>query len=321
MSIYIGRNAERPRIKTMNEWINQCLEKGRKFLPGNDLTLKLGLVTLLTGRHALVEDVPGMGKTTLVHFLSKIFALEFHRIQFTSDLLPSDLIGLTFYRKEKEDFVFRPGPLFGELILADELNRGGPKTQSALLQAMEEKTVTVDNKSHELSDLFCVIATQNPRHQIGTFPLPESQLDRFLFKFSMGKMSHEEEVFLLQTGARMDQFKEMKPLFNKEALRTHRTHIKQIKVATPVIEYVTHLLQNSRGKHEMSGLSPRCGLDLIEAAKAWAYIHQRDYVLPDDIMELFPYVAGHRLFYHQQQTTETEHLKALEYLKTVHFNS
>lgn len=305
----------------MNLWINDCLEKGRKFLPGNELTLKLGLVTLITGRHALVEDVPGMGKTTLVHFLSKIFDLEFHRIQFTSDLLPSDLIGLTFYRKEKEDFVFRPGPLFGELILADELNRGGPKTQSALLQAMEEKNVTVDNQHHALSDFFCVIATQNPRHQIGTFPLPESQLDRFLFKFSMGKMSHEEEVFLLETGTRLDQFKEMKSLYTKEDLRAHRHAIKEIKVAKPVVEFIANLLQKSRNRHEMSGLSPRCGLDLIEAAKAWAYIHARDYVIPDDVTELFPFVAGHRLFYHQQQATETEHLKAREYLKSIHFVS
>ena len=305
----------------MNLWINECLEKGRKFLPGNELTLKLGLVTLLTGRHALVEDVPGMGKTTLVHFLAKIFDLEFHRIQFTSDLLPNDLIGLTFYRKEKEDFVFRPGPIFGELVLADELNRGGPKIQSALLQAMEEKNVTVDNQHHALSEFFCVIATQNPRHQIGTFPLPESQLDRFLFKFSMGKMTHEEEVYLLQTGARMDQLKDLSPMFTKEDLRNHRKTIKEVKVSAPIIEYVAHLLQKSRNRHEMSGLSPRCGLDLLEAAKAWAMIHQRDYVLPDDIMELFPYVAGHRLFYHQQQATETEHLKAREYLKTIHFNS
>lgn len=196
----------------------------------------------------------------------------------------------------------KPGPLFGELILADELNRGGPKTQSALLQAMEEKNVTVDNQHHALSDFFCVIATQNPRHQIGTFPLPESQLDRFLFKFSMGKMSHEEEVFLLETGTRLDQFKEMKSLYSKEDLRAHRHAIKEIKVAKPVVEFIANLLQKSRNRHEMSGLSPRCGLDLIEAAKAWAHIHARDYVIPDDVTELFPFVAGHRLFYHQQQS-------------------
>lgn len=293
------------------------LQKGEEFLPGNSLQLRLGLLALILNRNVLIEDVPGMGKTTLVKFFSRATGLELRRIQFTSDLLPSDILGVSVFQKESEKFVFRPGPIFGELILADELNRGTPKTQSALLQAMEEKQVTVDGYTYPLPKEFCLFATQNPRGQFGTYPLPESQLDRFLFKFSMGHLSRSEELGLLATGTRLTKLESLTPLIAKTDLENWRTSIGKVSAGQMLLEYVTEVLTITRHQQEAWGLSPRAGLDLLEAARAWAFLHQRDHVLPDDVQEVFPYVVGHRMYSGHSLSVSNEQQRARELISQV----
>jgi MoxR-like ATPase len=276
-------------------------------------------MALLLNRNVLIEDVPGMGKTTLVKFFAKSTGLDFRRIQFTSDLLPSDILGVSIFQKESERFVFRPGPIFGELILADELNRGTPKTQSALLQAMEEKHVTVDGVRHDLPDRFCLFATQNPRGQYGTYPLPESQLDRFLFKFSMGTLSKKEEVELLSSGSRLDKLAEMKTFFDAADLAGFEAEIRTVTATPVLLEYLAEILGASRTKDGVFGLSPRAGLDLLLAARAWAYFEKRNYVIPDDVLAVFPYVAGHRMFSELALPANLENLRAKEFVETIPF--
>ncbi len=288
-----------------------------EFLPGNSTQLRLALMALLLNRSVLIEDVPGMGKTTLVKFFAKASGLEFRRIQFTNDLLPSDILGVSIFQKESEKFIFKPGPIFGELILADELNRGTPKTQSALLEALEENHVTIDGISHQLPERFCLFATQNPRGQLGTYPLPESQLDRFLFKFSMGHLNKAEEMELLLTGPRLMKIESQKMLLNKDKLRAGELAIREVKVSKMLLEYVTDVLQKSRLKDDHWGLSPRAGLDLLDAARAWAYFEKRDYVLPDDVQAVFPFVAGHRMFSGQSLPVASEQMKARELISQI----
>lgn len=295
------------------------LLSGETFIPGNKTQLRLGLMGLLLNRNVLIEDVPGMGKTTLVKFFAKSTGLQFRRIQFTSDLLPSDILGVSIFHKESEKFIFKPGPIFGELILADELNRGTPKTQSALLQAMEEKHVTVDGVAHALPDRFCLFATQNPRGQYGTYPLPESQLDRFLFKFSMGHLSKEEELDLLKTGSRLPQLDTMEPSISSLELKSWEEEMRAVTVSPMLLEYLTDVLQASRKKEDAFGLSPRAGLDLLEASKAWAYFEKRNYVIPDDIQAVFPFVAGHRMYSQHGLSAHLENMRALEFIKSIPF--
>lgn len=293
------------------------LDAGIEFLPGNKTQLRLSLLALLLNRNVLIEDVPGMGKTTLVKYFAKATGLEFRRIQFTSDLLPSDILGISIFQKESERFVFRPGPIFGELILADELNRGTPKTQSALLQAMEEKTVTVDGITHELPPRFCLFATQNPRGQFGTYPLPESQLDRFLFKISMGHLTKKEEHELLASGSRLSKLDHLTPLIGSEELTNWEDDIRKVKASEMLLDYVTELLHATRNKEDYFGLSPRAGLDLLDASRGWAYLEGRDYVIPDDVQMVFPYVGAHRMFSHHTLSVPQEQSRALEIMKRV----
>ncbi len=295
------------------------LTAGETFLPGNKVQLRLSLVALLMNRNVLIEDVPGMGKTTLVKFLAKATGLDFRRIQFTSDLLPSDILGVSIFQKETERFIFKPGPIFGELILADELNRGSPKTQSALLQAMEEKIVTVDGLTYELPTRFCLFATQNPRGQFGTYPLPESQLDRFLFKVSMGHLSKQEEHDLLASGSRLGRIEELQALLSRDDLKNWQSDISKVTTTTMLLNYITDLLHSTRNKDDYFGLSPRAGLDLLDAARGWAWLSNRDYVIPDDVQNVFPFVAAHRMFSHHSLSVNQEQSRAIEILKRVPF--
>ena len=295
------------------------LAAGEEFLPGNKIQLRLSLLALLLNRNVLIEDVPGMGKTTLVKYLARATGLEFRRIQFTSDLLPSDILGISIFQKESERFIFRPGPIFGELILADELNRGTPKTQSALLQAMEEKVVTVDGVTHDLPDRFCLFATQNPRGQFGTYPLPESQLDRFLFKLSMGHLSKIQEQKLLTEGSRLHQLDSLRPTLGKDDLGTWEQVLKKVKTSELLLSYITDLLHSTRNRDEFFGLSPRAGLDLLEASRGWAFLENRDYVIPDDVQAVFPFVAAHRMFSHHTLNVSQEQDRAREILGRVPF--
>jgi MoxR-like ATPase len=300
----------------MNDF-EHFLALGEEFLPGNHTQLRLAFMALLLNRNVLIEDVPGMGKTTLVKFFAKASGLEFRRIQFTNDLLPSDILGVSIFQKESEKFIFKAGPIFGELILADELNRGTPKTQSALLEALEEKNVTVDGITHSLPARFSLFATQNPRGQFGTYPLPESQLDRFLFKFSMGRLSKDQELGLLASGPRQGKLQSLNPLLDKEQLSLWEKSIRSVKASQMLLEYVTDILQASRSKQDYWGLSPRAGLDLVEAARAWAYFEKRDYVIPDDVQAVFPFVAGHRMFSGQSLTVANEQMKARELIAEI----
>lgn len=275
--------------------LSEIYLKGTQTMPGKGQEVLLALAAVLAQGHVLIEDVPGMGKTTLVRFLGQALGLELKRVQFTNDLLPADILGVSVYRPETREFQFRQGPVFTTLLLADELNRAPPKTQSALLQAMEEKFVSVEGVNYPLSPLFTVMATQNPRGMSGTFPLPESQLDRFLMKFPMGLPGREAERELLQGPRRMELIEAMKPVTTEAKLKQWQQQVGHVVARDAVIDYVLRLLEESRRKTETRPLSPRAGLDLVRAAKAWAWIQNRDHVLPDDVQFVFAPVTGHRL--------------------------
>ena len=251
---------------------------------------------LLACGHLLIEDVPGVGKTTLAHALARTFGLQFSRVQFTSDLMPSDLSGVSIYERASEAFVFHPGPLFAQVLLADEINRASPKTQSALLEAMEEKQVTVDGTTHPLPSPFFVIATQNPLDQIGTYALPESQLDRFLMRISLGYPDRAAERELLNGHDRRDMVETLPSLLTPAELHTLQQQVLAIHAAPPLLDYVQDLIAATRnGQWFMQGLSPRAGIAVLRAAKARALLCGRDYVAPDDVQAILPQTIAHRL--------------------------
>ena len=251
---------------------------------------------LLAGGHLLIEDVPGVGKTTLALALAKTFGLQFSRVQFTSDLMPSDLSGVSVYERGKEAFVFHPGPLFAQVLLADEINRASPKTQSALLEAMEEKQVTVDGETRPLPSPFFVIATQNPNDQLGTYALPESQLDRFLMRISLGYPDRATERALLAGHDRRDMVDALPSLLTLAELHLLQQQVLAVHTAAPLLDYVQDLIAATRsGQWFLQGLSPRAGIAVVRAAKAQALLCGRDYVAPDDVQAILPQTIAHRM--------------------------
>ena len=276
--------------------ISATLDALNKVLLGKENQIKLALAGLLAGGHLLLEDLPGMGKTTLAHALARVCGLEYQRMQFTSDLLPTDIIGMTIFDMESKKFHFKRGPLFTSILLADEINRATPKTQSALLQAMEEQQVSVEGKQVDLSEPFFVIATQNPLEQSGTFALPESQLDRFSMRISLGYPSAEFEQQLLLTQGNKRNGKKPTAIFNPADVSELTQQVNQVHVSQAIVEYLQTLLASTRTSSKfMAGLSPRAGLQWLQAAKALALVEKRNAVLPEDIKMLAPYTAAHRL--------------------------
>jgi MoxR-like ATPase len=270
-------------------------EIGRVIL-GKEQQIKLALCCLLARGHLLIEDIPGVGKTTLAHALAKVLGLHYQRIQFTSDLLPADLLGVAVYERELGLFKFHPGPIFAQLVLADEINRATPKTQSALLEAMEERQVTVEGETRALPPPFFVVATQNPAHQIGTFPLPESQLDRFLMRIELGYPDRAAERTLLQGKDRREVLEELPVCLEPGVLTALQDEAAHIHVSGPLLDYLQAILDFSRRTNVyLNGLSPRCGLALVRGAQAWALIHGSDYVSPEHLQSILPSVVSHRL--------------------------
>lgn len=273
---------------------NQILSQLNGVLLGKDEPVRLALCCLLSGGHLLIEDLPGTGKTTLSHALAATLGLDYHRVQFTSDMLPADLIGVSIFRQEQGHFDFQPGPLFSQVLLADEINRASPKTQSALLEAMAEGQVSVDGRTYELPKPFFVIATQNPVEQAGTYPLPESQLDRFTMRITLGFPPRDAEKRLLKGEALAHQT--LAPLLDDKTLAQLQAKVAAVSASDDLLDYLLALLKASRELPDVPRpLSPRAGKALLAAAKAWAFLAGRDYVLPEDIQAIFPAVAEHRL--------------------------
>jgi MoxR-like ATPase len=265
-------------------------------LLGKPRQVKLAFTCLIAGGHLLLEDVPGVGKTTLAHALAASFALDFQRVQFTSDLLPSDIIGVSVYERETAQFRFHPGPIFTGLLLADEINRATPKTQSALLEAMAEGQVTVDGQTHTLTQPFFVVATQNPLDLNGTFPLPDSQLDRFMLRVSLDYPDAAAERALLVGSDRRDLLAQLEPQLDGPSLSALQHETQTVNASAALLDYLQALLAASRKHPDIRvGLSPRAGLALLSAARVWAWLTGRGHVIPEDIQALFVALAAHRL--------------------------
>ena len=292
--------------------IQAALAQLNQLILGKEPVLKQLLACILADGHVLLEDVPGVGKTTLAHGVAAVLGLDYRRVQFTNDMMPADLLGVSVYRPNEGKFEFHPGPVFHSFLLADEINRASPKLQSALLEAMEEKQVSADGKTYRLPQPFFVVATQNPTDQIGTFPLPESQLDRFMMRLSMGYPAPEAEKMLYFHGDRRRALPQVKPVCNAETLRGWQQQAAQVRFAQAAADYVYRLVEATRRPGQfVTGLSPRAGLAVVNAAKAWAFMHARGHVLPDDVKAVWVSVANHRLQPVQQGATAAQILSGI----------
>ena len=280
----------------MSQPLKNVIKQAEQIILGKPQQIRLALACLLARGHLLIEDMPGVGKTTLAQVLARTLDLQFRRIQFTSDLLPADILGVSVYQRDKNEFEFHPGPIFAQMILADEVNRATPKAQSALLEAMEEQQVTIEGTTRPLPVPFFVIATQNPLHQAGTFPLPESQLDRFLMRIRMGYPDAQAERGLLSGVDRRELIAGLKPQMESAELLALQQRVKQVFASPALLDYIQAILRHTREAARYThGLSPRAGLALLSAARAWALLDEREAVIPEDVQAVLSGVVSHRL--------------------------
>ncbi|MFF2532900.1 AAA family ATPase [Brevibacillus sp. NPDC058079] len=284
------------KLEQVNPAIASLIDNIEKVLIGKRSVIEMMVAAVLANGHVLLEDVPGVGKTMMVRALSKSISGEFKRIQFTPDLLPTDVTGVAIFNQKSLEFEFRQGPLFANVILADEINRTSPKTQSALLEAMEERSVTIDGATYRLEEPFFVMATQNPLEYEGTFPLPEAQLDRFFMQLSLGYPTVEEEMRMLSRFSAANPLEELQPVMTTAELAELQRQVSTIKVSEGIKEYIVRLCHRTREHHHIYlGVSPRGSLALFRAVQALAFVRGRDYVIPDDVKELVPFVFAHRM--------------------------
>ena len=280
----------------MTTSLHNVIAQTEQIILGKPHQIRLALACLLARGHLLIEDLPGVGKTTRAHALARSLGLPFQRIQFTSDMLPADILGVSIFQRDSNEFKFHAGPIFAQMILADEVNRAMPKTQSALLEAMEEQQVTIEGETRPLPSPFFVIATQNPIYQIGTFPLPESQLDRFLMRIQLGYPDAQAERGLLSGVERREIVSQLKPQMDTAELLALQQQVKQVFVSPALLDYVQAIIRHTReSARYVHGLSPRAGLSLLGAARAWALLDGRNAVIPEDVQAVLPGVASHRL--------------------------
>jgi len=305
-------------ITNTKDTLDNIVEKIGRIILGKKQAIRLSLACLLARGHLLIEDLPGVGKTILSHVIANTLGLDYQRIQFTSDLLPADILGISIYDRNSSTFSFHPGPIFSQLILADEINRATPRAQSALLEAMEESQVTVEGKTRILPEPFFVIATQNPSTQVGTFPLPESQLDRFTMRIKLGYPDNEAERELLKGSDRRQLLKHITPIIDSEQLIAMQGQAESIHVSEALLDYLQDLLEFSRRSADYTnGLSPRAGLAVLRCARAWALIHGHSQVLPEDIQQVLPSIISHRLNRVQDNGRATEEDNATHLIKQV----
>ncbi|RKZ45456.1 MAG: AAA family ATPase [Gammaproteobacteria bacterium] len=305
-------------VTNTKDAIDNIVEEIGHVILGKEHAIRLSLACLLARGHLLIEDLPGVGKTTLSHVLASTLGLDYQRIQFTSDLLPADILGISIYDRDSSSFSFHPGPIFSQLILADEVNRATPRAQSALLEAMEESQVTIEGKTRSLPEPFFVIATQNPSNQVGTFPLPESQLDRFTMRIELGYPDNEAERELLKGTDRRELLKHITASIDAEQLVAMQTQADSIHVSEALLDYLQDLLEYSRSSADYTnGLSPRAGLAVLRCARAWALIHGHPQVLPEDIQQVLPSIIAHRLNSVENNGQLTQEANAAHLIKQV----
>ncbi|MGV6851864.1 MAG: AAA family ATPase [bacterium] len=296
----------------ISKLLQQTQKKLNQIILGKPNQVLLAMCSILARGHLLIEDLPGVGKSTLSHAIAKVFGLEFQRVQFTSDMLPADLLGVSTYNQNDSQFIFHPGPIFTHLLLADEINRASPRTQSALLEAMSEHQVSIEGETRLLPDPFFVIATQNPRESAGTFPLPDSQLDRFMLNISLGYPSHDEERALLQGIRRKILIEDTPAIMDRSSLLIAQQMVDAIHASDAILDYLQLLVSKTRDRSLFQhGLSPRASLGLLQATRAWAFLEGRDYCIPEDLQAIFVAATRHRLIASHDPEQTTNQLQTL----------